>query len=32
LMRAMDKEGLPVATQNALLAIHAPKQADILGE
>ena len=32
LMRAMDAEGLPVAVQNRVLALHAPKRADVLGE
>lgn len=32
LMRAMDKQELPIATQNAVLALHAPKRRDVLGE
>jgi len=32
LMRAMDKEQLPMSTQNAVLALHAPKRADVLDE
>ena len=29
---AMDAQGLPVAVQNRVLALHAPKRADVLGE
>ena len=32
LMRAMDAEELPVAVQNRVLALHAPKRDDVLGE
>ncbi len=32
LVRAMDAQDLPVPVQNRVLAIHAPKRADVLGE